>query len=148
MAGTVSHSLVAALRRVPIFAEFDDRGLLELVGASCNFFWPEGTLVFETGEESDALFVVVSGCVRIADVDGGNEVVVARTRPGEFFGEHSLLLEQTHSKRAVAEEDSELMVLLKDSFDELLAGRPDLDEQLRRRIDERLAEAESAEPPV
>ena len=144
----VSHSLVAALRRVPLFADFDDAGLLELVGASCNFCWRAGGLVFEKGEEADALFVVISGAVEIVEVEDGRERAIARVGAGGFFGEHSLLLQRTHSKRAVAEEESELMILSKDRFRDLLADRPDLEQQLRRSIDERLAEAAVAEPPV
>ena len=148
MAEPVSHSLVVALRRVPLFAEFDDRALLELVGACCNFCWRSGGRVFDKGEEADALFVVLSGSVDIVDVEDGREVAIADVGPGQFFGEHSLLLERTHSKRAVAREDVELMVLAKERFRELLRERPDLEERIRRTIDERLAEAASAEPPV
>ena len=148
MAGPVSHSLVAALRRVPLFADFDEPALLELVGASCNFCWHAGGLVFEKGEEADVLYVVLSGSVEILDVENGRENPVARVGAGAFFGEHSLLLQRVHSKRAVAREETELMILSQDRFRDLLAGRPDLERQLRRGIDERLGEAEVAEPPV
>ena len=144
----VSHSLVAALRRVPLFADFDEQALLELVGASCNFCWRAGGLVFEQGEQADALYVVLSGSVEIVDVEDGRESSIAHVRPGEFFGEHSLLLQRTHSKRAVVHEETELMILAKDRFTDLLADRPELERQLRRSIDERLAEAQTAEPPV
>ena len=133
---------------MPLFAGFADRALLELVGASCNFCWRAGGLVFEKGEEADALYVVLSGAVEIVDADDGRESVVASVGAGEFFGEHSLLLQRTHSKRAVARAETELMILSKDRFRNLLAERPDLEEQLRRSIDERLAQAELAEPPV
>jgi CRP-like cAMP-binding protein len=147
MPGHISHSLVTALRRVPLFADFDDHALLELVGASCNFFWGSGAVVFEKGAEAEALFVVLSGSVCILDVDDGREVEIAKVEEGQFFGEHSLLLRRTHSKRAVAREETELMVLSKDSFEELLTQQPDLEAQFRRGLEERLAEAERAEPP-
>ena len=148
MTEPISHSLVAALRRVPLFADFDERALLELVGASCNFCWHAGGLVFEKGSQADALFVVLSGSVEIVDVGDGGESPIAKVGAPGFFGEHSLLLERTHSKRAVAREETELMILSKDSFRELLSARPDLEQQLRRGMDERLAQAENAEPPV
>lgn len=40
------------------------------------------------------------------------------------------------------------MVLSKGSFEELLAERPALEAQFRQGIQERLRQAESAEPPV
>lgn len=148
MADRISHSLVAALRRVPLFAELEDRALLELVGATCNFSWRTGSVVFDKGSESAALFVVLSGSIRILDVDGGQEVEVARVGPGEFFGEQSLLRERTHSKRAVAAEDAELMMLARGPLEELLASRPELDAQFRRSAEERVSRAAEAAPPV
>ena len=148
MADPVSHSLVAALRRVPLFADLDDRALIELVGASCNFCWRGGSFIFEKGTEAEALFVVLSGSVRIVDVDDDREVEVANVQAGQFFGEHSLLLRRTHSKRALAREETELMVLSKGPFEALLSQRPDLEAQLARHVEERLAAADAAEPPV
>lgn len=148
MSDQISHSLVTALRRVPLFSEVDDRALLELVGAACNFRWRAGSVVFEQGTEAEALFVVLSGSVRILDVRDGSEVEIASAGPGQFFGEHSLLLRRTHSKRAVAHEDTELMVLSKGQLEELLAERPALEAQFRQGIQERLRHAENMEPPV
>jgi CRP-like cAMP-binding protein len=148
VADRISHSLVAALRRVPLFAELDDRALLELVGATCNFSWRAGSVVFDKGSESAALFVVLSGSIRILDVDGGQEVEVARVGPGEFFGEQSLLRERTHSKRAIAAEDAELMMLARGPLDELLASRPQLEAQFRQSAEERMSEPGRTEPPV
>jgi CRP/FNR family transcriptional regulator, cyclic AMP receptor protein len=148
VADPVSHSLVAALRRVPLFAELGDRALVELVGAACNFRWHEGSVVFEQESDAEALFVVLSGSVQIVDFEDGREVEIASAGPGQFFGEHSLLLRRRHSKRAVAREDTELMVLSKGQFEELLAERPALEAQLRQGIEERLRAAESSEPPV
>ncbi|MDQ3857534.1 MAG: cyclic nucleotide-binding domain-containing protein [Actinomycetota bacterium] len=148
MADRISHSLVAALRRVSLFTDLDDRALLDLVGATCNFSWRTGSTVFDKGAESAALFVVLSGSIRILDVDEGREVEIARIGPGGFFGEQSLLREQTHSKRAVAAEETELMVLAKRPLEELLANRPGLDAQIRRSAEERLADGKRAEPPV
>jgi CRP/FNR family cyclic AMP-dependent transcriptional regulator len=148
VADPVPHSLVAALRRVPLFGDVDDRALLELVAAACNFRWQAGSVVFESGSDAEALFVVLSGGVQIVDVESGCEVEIAYAGPGQFFGEHSLLLRRTHSKRAVARDDTELMVLSKENFEDLLKERPALEAQLRRGIEERLREAEDAEPPV
>lgn len=148
MADPVSHSLVTALRGVPLFAELDDRALLELVGAACNFRWRAGNIVFEQGSDAEALFVVLSGRVQIVEIEGDREIEIASAGPGEFFGEHSLLLRRTHSKRAVAREDTELMVLSKEQFEDLLAERPSLQARIRRGVQERLKKAESVEPPV
>lgn len=135
MADAVKHSLVTALRAVPVFESFEDHDLLALVGASANLCWPEGSAVFERGSESEALYIVLSGRVRIAE-DGRD---VAEIGPGQFFGELSLLMHTSHTKTAMALEDSELMVLPKVSFQSLLAGNAEVAAHFRRTAEERLA---------
>jgi CRP-like cAMP-binding protein len=138
----ITHSLVKALRNVPGFDVLDDRTLLRIVGASVNLAYPTGALVFEKGTPGEALYVVLSGEVRIFDVLDGHEVEVATTRPGDYFGEMSLLLTSTHTKNVRAVEDSELLVLDKDSFRRLLDGYPEVAEIVHKRLEERVPEAE------
>jgi thioredoxin reductase (NADPH) len=133
----VTHSLVKALRAVPDFASLDDHTLLGIVGASVNLFWPAGSLVFEKGSPSEALFVVLSGEIRILDTVDGKVQEVSRLGPGESFGELSLLLQTTHTKNAEAVQDSELMVLPEESFQELLDSNEELSAHFRRRVEER-----------
>ncbi len=136
----IDHSLVQALKGVPEFGALDDHARLEIVGASAILFWPEGSLIFEKGSPAEALYIVLSGRVRIFDSGEDGEVEVAEMGPGDFFGELALLLEGVRSKSARAMEDVELMVIPKSSFDELLKSDPDLEAQVRRKFDERLPE--------
>lgn len=148
MGRPITHSLVKALRGVPGFDLLDDHTLLMIVGASVNLVWPKGRVVFTRGTPGEALYVVLSGEVRIHD--GDKEI--ARIGPGDYFGEMSLLLHTMHTKDVEATEDSELLVLLKESFRSLLESSPDLDALVRRRLRERLpasdglAEAVAEEP--
>lgn len=134
----VTHSLVQVLRVVPAFAPLDDTSLLRIVGASANLFWPAGALVFEEGTPGEALYVVLSGEIGVFDGPGGE---IARIAPGDFFGEFSLLMASSHTRTARALADSELLVLPKDSFQELLDAHPDLDAVVRRKIEERIPPA-------
>lgn len=139
MSGRVSHSLVKALRTVPDFAALDDRTLLRLVGASMNVAFSPGSVVFEPGSDSEALYIVLAGEVRIVDRSADTEVEVSRIGPGGSFGELSMLLGRTHSKTAEAIQDTELMVIPRDSFREVLDSNPDLAAKFHRRLEEREA---------
>ena len=139
MTDRVTHSLVNALRQVPDFRPLDEQGLLDVVGCSANLFWREGETVFQTGDPAEALYIVLSGRVRILDPADGDEQEVAMIGPGDFFGELSLLLDSTHSKTARVAEDSEIMVVPKEPFQSLLSDAPELAAGLQRKIDERLA---------
>jgi CRP-like cAMP-binding protein len=133
----VTHSLVKALRAVPDFASLDDRTLLKIVGASVNLFWPAGRYIFEKGSPAEALYVVLSGRVRIFDIVDGKEEEVSRVSTGDSFGELSLLLRTTHTKNAMAVEDSELMVVPRDEFEALLSSNPEVAEHFQRKLEER-----------
>jgi CRP-like cAMP-binding protein len=134
----ITHSLVKALRGVPDFEALDDHTLLGIVGASVNLSWPAGSVVFEKGAPSEALYVVLSGEVRILDIIDGQEREVSRVGPGASFGELSLLLQTTHTKKAEALEDCELMVIPEESFQELLDSNEELSARFRRRVEERV----------
>jgi NTE family protein len=137
----VTHSLVQALQVVPAFASLEDNALLKIVGASANLAWPAGGSVFEKGTPGDALYIVLSGCIAIIDPDGGHDSEIARVPPGEFFGEVSLMMDTSHSMTARALEDTELMVLPKESLQELLDSNPELDDYFRRKVEERFPES-------
>ncbi len=136
----VTHSLVKALRRVPDFDLLPNDLLLRVVGASVNLFWPAGSYVFVKDSPGEALYVVLSGKVRIFDVVDGIEVPIAETGPGDFFGEMSLLADTTHTKNVQAVEDSELLVLMKGSFRALLELNAEVAAHVQRRLEARLAE--------
>jgi CRP-like cAMP-binding protein len=133
--GPVSHTLVRALRAVPAFSTLDETTLCDIVGASSNLVWSAGSPIFEAGDPAEALYIVLSGSVRIVDE---SEQDVARLGPGEFFGELSLLQRSSHSKRAEVLEDSELMVLPQQPFEALLAEDPELAEAVRGAMETRL----------
>jgi CRP-like cAMP-binding protein len=148
VARPITHSLIKALKNVPGFDVLDDRTLLRIVGASVNLSWPAGSRVFEKGNPGEALYIVLSGQVRIYDVVDGQEVEVARTRPGDYFGEMSLLLTSTHTKSVQAVEESELLVLMKESFQKLLDSYPEVAEIVHRRLRDRLPERHVEETEV
>lgn len=134
-----AHSLVKALRTVPNFASLDDATLLRIVGASVNLAFARGALVFEADSPAEALYVVLSGQVRIFDTGEASEHDVARPGPGESFGEISLMLRARHTKSAQAVEASELLIVPHESFEEVLASNRDLRALFERLIEQRKA---------
>lgn len=140
----ISHSLVKTLRKVPMFEGLDDHDLLHIVGLSANLQWPAGGMVFVDGADGDALYIVLSGRVRIFATVDEKEIEVASIGPGDFFGELSLMRDEPHSKSAQATEQTELMVIPKDSFSSLLASDSRLREVVDTRIAERLAANDQA----
>jgi len=128
---------VQALRGVPGLAPLDDATLLEVVGDSANLVWNAGTKVYEAGTRGDALYIVVSGRVRVVGETGRE---VAQLGAGSFFGEMSLLLGSPHGQTVETLEESELMVVPKERFDAIMAADGEAAAAIRRSAEERLAE--------
>lgn len=137
MGRTVSHKLVRQLRDVPDFADLDDDVLLQIVGASANLRWREDRRVFGAGEPAEALYVVLEGGVRITTADGEQVAVLG---PGECFGEQSLLMRTEHRRHATTTAPTELMVIPRSGFEDLLDRHPSLAKQFRARLEERISE--------
>jgi CRP-like cAMP-binding protein len=137
----IQHSLVNALRAVPSLGELEDRTLLAIVGESANLSWSAGAKVFEKGTPGDGLYIVLSGGVRVLAPDGREVAVLAA---GAYFGEFSLLLGTDHQHDVVAVEDTELMVVPKECFDEIVAANPELGRSLQATVEQRRNSTPSA----
>ena len=76
-----------------------------------------GDVVMGEGDAAEALYVVVSGRVRILrDGDGGDEVHLSSLGPGETFGEMALLGEGLRTATTRCSEATSLLRLAKDDF--------------------------------
>jgi CRP/FNR family cyclic AMP-dependent transcriptional regulator len=75
------------------------------------------TLVMRAGEETDALYIILSGRVKVLIPDDeGREVILAFMGPNEFFGEMGLLDDQPRSASVETLEPCEMLRFSKSGF--------------------------------
>ena len=118
-------SMSDALGAVPLFAGLDEDGLASLVHGMRVRRFRRGETVFHLGDPGDALFIVMSGAIKITlPADTGDEAILATLRPGDFFGELALLDGAPRSATAVSIEPSETYILGRDRFRDLIATEP------------------------
>ncbi len=120
-------SIVSQLGRVELFSALD-RGDLEAVAELAQRKrYSNGDLVFKQGEVGRRYYIVESGELRVLHVDPtGIESEVDRFSPGDFFGESSLLLGEPHDATVEAAEDSVLLTIDKEDFDQLVVEHPSI----------------------
>jgi len=124
-------SMIDALAAVPLFAGLDESGLESLVRGMRIRRFRRAETVFHLGDPGDALFIVMSGSIKITlPADTGEEAILATLRPGDFFGELALLDGAPRSATAVAIEPTETYILARDRFRELIATEPVMREAL------------------
>jgi CRP-like cAMP-binding protein len=98
----------------------------------------ETEVLCRQGDAGDALFIVTGGRIRLSTTDpSGNEKVLTYFTDGQFFGEMSLLTGAPRSATATAETDSQLLVLDKYVFDDLLASRAQIMREMLKVVSQR-----------
>jgi CRP-like cAMP-binding protein len=98
----------------------------------------EAEVLCRQGEPGDALFIVTGGRIRLSTTDpSGNEKVLAHFSDGQFFGEMALLTGAPRSATAIAETDCQLLVLDKQTFDQLLGSHAQIMREMLKVISQR-----------
>lgn len=130
------------LRRSFIFRDLDEQMLGRLARLSQTHRVSAGSLLFQQGDEGDALYGVAEGLVRIwVSGDGGKELTLALLEPGDVFGEVALLDGLTRSASADVVEDCLLVVVRREAFLPLLAAESGLARHVIELLCERLRES-------
>jgi NTE family protein len=134
-------SLRQRLRNFPLLTDVGEAALKRLLAEANWFGLPGGTLLQRDGENSRALFLVVTGClgVFVEDEHGGKRLV-AHVPAGETVGEMSLISDEPHSAQLVALRDTELLRVSPQAFDSLIARHPRVMFNLMRVLIRRLNE--------
>jgi CRP/FNR family cyclic AMP-dependent transcriptional regulator len=131
------------LRNVPIFSELEEKDLLRVVKLGTRQKYKKGNIVVLEQESGAALFVIITGKVKVVRMDeDGREVILSMFGPGEFFGEMSLLDGLARSASVVATVKSELFMIHRRDFLELLHEFPTVTISLLAELAMRLRKAD------
>jgi len=105
------------LRRVSIFEGLDDQATAHLSGCLKPFDYGKDTVIFSQDDQGDSLYILESGRVKVVLYgDSGREVILTIFKPGDFFGEMSLLDGEPRSANIIAIEPTRALVLSREDF--------------------------------
>ena len=135
--------LINYLKQIPLFAHLKDAQLKAIASRCKKVLFKKGSVIFQMKDMSTDLYIVDAGNLKaMLSDDEGDEIVLANFEKGAFFGELSLLDEKGRSATIVADADSELAVLKKDIFLDLLFKNPRIAVELLTTLAERLRKAD------
>jgi CRP/FNR family transcriptional regulator, cyclic AMP receptor protein len=120
-----SRPIVDTLESVSFFAGLDGDALGRVAAGMRSRRFRRGEVIFHLGDPGDALFIIMSGEVKISvPSEAGEEAILVRLQPGDVFGELALLDGAPRSATATALSAAETVVLPRDRFRELIANEP------------------------
>ena len=113
------------LRSLTIFKDLD-KNELEIVHKHVfEQSVKEGSVLFVEGMPGELLYIIMSGCVKIIKETKDNEkIVLATIGANDIVGEMSLIDSEPRSATGRTSEDSVLLVIKKQSFNEILQSDP------------------------
>ena len=113
------------LRSTLLFGDLDEDSMQEIVAASKERSLRRGDVLFSEHEEPDALYVMISGRVAIANKSiDGRESMVALMEPGDLFGEMGLFDRIGRSAQARALEQSAVIMVPYGPLGEIYGRHP------------------------
>ncbi len=138
------------LAQIPLFSTLSHAGLIVVEGLLHEREYVAGEVVFDEGEEAQALYIVLSGRVLISKQTSSGLQRIAELGPGQFFGDMALLDNSPRSAQARTAENCVLAAFFREDFIGLLethaAIASKLSLQLARHLGNRLREALQARP--
>ncbi len=105
------------LKSVSLFASFSDQQITTLLTYVQHRSFARNVYVMHAGEETDSLYVMLSGKAKVVLTDDhGREVILGHMGPQVFFGEMGILDDQPRSASVYTLEPCEMLRLSKSGF--------------------------------
>lgn len=112
----------ALFRKLPLFAELDDREIAQIASVAKTRRYAKDDVIFHADESGDVFCIIREGKVKITMISPeGKEIILTMMGPGEFFGEMALLEDQPRSATVVALEPLEVLTIWRSDFLQILA---------------------------
>ena len=131
------------IRRVPLFSVLTDAQAASVADSVVKRRFKRGEVIVEQDKKSNALFILLTGRVRVIKADErGREVILATMHPGDYIGEMSLIDNQPHSATVKAEIQTDVLMLGRLEFARCLPENSSMAYAVMRGLVQRLRHAD------
>ncbi len=131
------------LKSFPLFADLDDEELTDIEKIVMTKKFSKDEIILYQFDPGDSLYMIAGGRVKVVLFSkDGKEVLLSTLGTSDFFGEMSLLDGMPRSASVVALEDSELIVLKRRDFLDLIRNHPEIALKILTELSRRLREAD------
>jgi CRP/FNR family cyclic AMP-dependent transcriptional regulator len=131
------------LKSIPLFSELSEKDLDKIVQVASKQKYHKDNLILLEEEVGSTMFIILNGRVKISRIsDDGREVILSILSDGDFFGEMSLLDGHTRSANVTAIEESELLVIRREEFLQMLRDFPQIAINLLKELAQRIRKSD------
>jgi small-conductance mechanosensitive channel/CRP-like cAMP-binding protein len=131
-----------AVARVHFFTPLEPKERETLAQGLRHEVYGPGEVIIRAGADGDSLYLICSGDVSVKIGVDGLEREVAILRPGDFFGEMSLMTGEPRRATVVAKHDAECYVVTKAMFEAIVRQNPKLLGEIGHLLHDRQTELE------
>ncbi len=115
------------LKSISIFSGIPDSDLKAIETLSVTRTYPKNTVIINEGDQANAMYLVVTGKVRVYVSDeSGKEFILNTMGPGDYFGELALLDDEVRSASVITTEKSTFSIIYKDDFSKVILTHPNI----------------------
>lgn len=114
------------LQNVPLFQNAPEHLIQALGELSVRHTYPKNTMLFMEGDESNQLFIIERGKVKVFVTSAdGKQVILNFMGPGEYFGELALIDGKPRSASVVTVSDTSVVTVARKKFQQFLSEHPE-----------------------
>lgn len=134
--------IVEVLGNIQLFSALSGEELHELIGKIDIRHFTKGNIILGEEDTSQYMYVILGGKVKVVRITtDGKEVLLALHRAGEFFGELSLIDNQTSPAMVLAAEKSVVAIISRKDFYSLISTQGKVLDTLLRSLCSRLRDS-------
>ncbi|HEX3549334.1 MAG TPA: Crp/Fnr family transcriptional regulator [Candidatus Elarobacter sp.] len=140
--GTETMIDLPTLRRIPLFRDFTDEQLSQVLATVSDRRFGKHQFVVREGDPGDTFFIIAAGSVAVCRVTpDGRETILSVLKEGDFFGEMSMFDSSLRSASIKTLTDVELGAVRQADFLGLIDRNPQIGRLLVIELSERLRAA-------
>jgi CRP/FNR family transcriptional regulator len=133
--------IFSILEKIPLFKDLNEESYTLISNNITLEYYPKRHIIFSEGDVGDAMYIIKRGSVKIfqgSSEDPDEHVEIALLPANSFFGEMALVSETSRNASVMVMEDSEIFVLKKTDFYNLIETNPSLAQQISTEFIQRI----------
>jgi CRP/FNR family transcriptional regulator, anaerobic regulatory protein len=137
------NGILSCVSQVPIFNHLEPEHMDEIMSMTRSISYEKGEHIYHAGDESDSLYIVNKGRIRIYRLsESGKEQIVRILNPGDYTGELALFKKSHHESYAETMMNTSICIITREKLQTLLTKYPTIALKLLTEFSNRLEQSE------